>query len=139
MHQVKFRICHKSLVWYRSGIVGHRYHTKAVAGYFCPRTSTHAPVCGRGRAFRRRAREVKAFIYRHFGCFDAGKGIGIPLRYYCTAVSRQKIEPRIRSNRVNLHHGHTLKNQPKPFDSGKGNKQSLRSARSTTLCTFGNV
>ena len=93
MHQVKFRICHKSLVWYRGSIVGHLNHTKAVVVSFCAPSGTYALACGRGRAFRRRAREVKAFIYRHFGCVDAGKGIGIPLRYYCTAVSWQKIEP----------------------------------------------
>ena len=115
MHQVKFRINRESLVWYLGGIVGHLNHTKAVAGYFCPRTGTYALACGRWRAFRRRAREVKAFIHRHLRGVDAGKGIGIPLRYYCTAVPRQEIEPRIRSNQAYLHHGDTLKNQPKPF------------------------
>ena len=93
MHQLKFRICHKSLVWYRCGIVGHLNHTKAVAVSFCAPSGTYALACGRGRAFRRRAREVKAFIYRHLRGVDVGKGIGIPLRYYCTAVSWQKIEP----------------------------------------------
>ena len=115
MHQVKFRINRESLVWYRSGIVGHLNHKKAVAVSFCAPSGTYALACGRGRAFRRRAREVKSFIYRHLRGVDAGKGIGIPLRYYCTAVSWQKIEPRIRSNRAYLHHGDTLKNQPKPF------------------------
>jgi len=93
IYQVKFRICHMSLVLYRGGIVGHLYHEKAVAVCSCAPTCTYALAYGRGRAFRRRTREVKAFIYRHFGCVDIGKGIGIPLRYYCTAVSWQKIEP----------------------------------------------
>lgn len=115
MHQVKFRINRVSLVWYRGGIVGHLTYAKAVVGCFCVRTCTYALACGRGRAFRRRTREGKSFIYRHFGCVDVGKGIGIPLRFYCTAVSWQKIEPRIRKHRADLHHGHTLKNQPTPF------------------------
>ena len=93
MHQVKFRICHKSLVWYLDGIVVHLNHTKTVAVSFCAPSGTYALAYGRGRAFRRRAREVKAFIYRHLRGVDVGKGIGIPLRYYCTAVSWQKIEP----------------------------------------------
>ena len=93
MHQVKFRICLKSLVWYRGGIVGHLNHTKAVAVSFCAPAGPHALACGRGRAIRRRAREGKSFIYRHLRCVDVGKGNGIPLRYYCTAVSWQKIEP----------------------------------------------
>lgn len=104
-----------SLVWYRGGIVVHLYHEMAVAGSFCAPTCTYALACGRGRAFRRRAREVKAFIYRHFGCVDIGKGIGIPLRYYCTAVPWQKIVPGIRKHRANLHHVDTLKNLPTPF------------------------